>query len=232
MRPKSALFYINDMSDLMEEVNAKIETCLNANGEISGLQSIMHEFALEAVGIMFIGTKLGVLKGTEEGKQMITSVGRFFKHALDINATPRAVLKYSTAWKECSADLRTITEICKKNIATAIERHKTDGSLAGTVIEKLIKKCGVDSDIPVVMAIDALFAGIETTGNQGVFLLYHLAANPAKQEKLSEEILKIIGKDGKMTEESLSEMRYLKACQMESQRLVNVVPMNARQTKV
>ena len=31
----------------------------------------MNEFALESVGVMFIGTKFGVLKGSEDGQKMI-----------------------------------------------------------------------------------------------------------------------------------------------------------------
>ena len=37
------------------------------------------------------------------------------------------------------------------------------------------------------MALDALVSGIDTTGNSASFLLYHLARNPEKQEKLFKE---------------------------------------------
>ena len=57
---------------------------------------------------------------------------------------------------------------------------------------KMISRCGPGSEIPVVMANDALFAGIETTGNTAGLLIYHLATNPEKQENLYQEILKVI----------------------------------------
>ena len=41
-----------------------------------------------------------------------------------------------------------------------------------SVLTKLVEKCGKDSQIPIVMAMDALFAGIDTTGN-----LYFLREN-------------------------------------------------------
>ena len=63
-------------------------------------------------------------------------------------------------------------------------------------------------------------------------LLYHLAANPEKHEKLSQEIREIIGSGGKMTAETLSQMRYLKACMTESQRIAPVTTGTARKTKV
>jgi hypothetical protein len=32
----------------------------------------------------------------------------------------------------------------------------------------MIRKCGRDSKVPVIMAVDALGAGIDTTGNTGM----------------------------------------------------------------
>jgi len=110
----------------------------------------------------------------------------------------------------------------KEKIDAAVKNHKEDGSLEGTILLKMIERCGPDSDIPVVMANDALLAGIDTTGNTAAFLLYHLATNPDKQEKLYQEILQVIGAQGMMTEEALAEMRYLKACQQESARIAPI----------
>jgi hypothetical protein len=68
------------------------------------------------------------------------------------------------------------------------------------------------------MAMDALMAGIDTTGNQMTFLLYHLAANPRQQEILAKEVLDVVGPTGDITEAALNRMKYLKAFQHESQR--------------
>ena len=156
MRPASALFYIDELSDVMDEVIAKFEERLNAKREISGLQSIMNEFALEAVGIMFIGTKLGVLQGTEEGQRMIKSAQRVFELFIMLLAIPQIILPYTSVWKESVEHSRIMAKIVIKNVSAAIEKDKQDGSLAGTVLEKLIAKCGKDSDVPVIMSMDAL----------------------------------------------------------------------------
>ena len=69
-----------------------------------------------------------------------------------------------------------------------------------------MRKCGKESLVPVIMAMDSLAAGSDTTGveygiisywsksrpigqsfssgNTCAFLLYHLAANPEKQDRL------------------------------------------------
>ena len=81
------------------------------------------------------------------------------------------------------------------------------------------RRCGRDSVIPTVMAIDSLNAGIDTTGTAASFLLYHLATNPDKQEILYQEICQTIGPTGHLTQSDLAKMRYMKAVQMESQRI-------------
>ena len=97
---------------------------------------------------------------------------------------------------------------------------------------KLTKRCGKNSNIPVAMAFDALMGGIDTTGNSAIFLLYHLARNQEKQEKLFKEIFETVGREGNICAKSLSKMKYLKACQKESQRLLPVTAGSSRQTQV
>merc|ERR1711915_381836 len=101
-----------------------------------------------------------------------------------------------------------------------------------SILAKLVRKHGKDSKVPLLMAIDAIGAGIDTTGNQASFLLYHLAKHPEVQEKLYDEVQACIAKDGSLTADSLMKMRYLKACQQESQRLLPVTSGVTRETQV
>ena len=52
-------------------------------------------------------------------------------------------------------------DICEKHINKAIGELSDDSE---TVIAKMVATCGKDSKIPLVMGIDSLFAGIDTTG--------------------------------------------------------------------
>jgi hypothetical protein len=45
---------------------------------------------------------------------------------------------------------------------------------------------------------------------QGAFLLYHLATNTDKQEKLYQELREVLGPEGKITEASYPKLKYLK----------------------
>ena len=53
--------------------------------------------------------------------------------------------------------------------------------------------------------------------------MYHLATNPDKQEILYREICDVIGPQGSLTESSLAKMKYMKAVQMESQRILPAI---------
>lgn len=63
------------------------------------------------------------------------------------------------------------------------------------------------------------------SGHTIAFLLYCLSSNPEAQEKLRAEISQF---DYDLTEESISKMRYLRACLKESQRLFPLVSMFVR----
>ena len=52
-------------------------------------------------------------------------------------------------------------DICEKHINKAIGALSEDSE---TVIAKMVATCGKNSKIPLVMGIDSLFAGIDTTG--------------------------------------------------------------------
>lgn len=67
--------------------------------------------------------------------------------------------------------------------------------------------------------MDMMMAGIDTTSNSTAIALYYLAKHPEAQEKVFDEVLKLLPKrDSNLPENYLNEIPYLKACVKESQR--------------
>ena len=75
------------------------------------------------------------------------------------------------------------------------------------------------------LSVLSIYSEVLATGNTLGFLVYHLATNPEKQEKLRKEC-QSVGK--KLNVKSLNELRYLKACIQETNRLTPTNAMFAR----
>ena len=87
-----------------------------------------------------------------------------------------------------------------------------------SILEELLIR-GMTLKEATVMVMDLLLAGIDTTTHTTSFLLYNLAKNPDKQEKMRREVLSVVGPKGSpLTPGALNELHYLKACIKESLR--------------
>jgi len=87
----------------------------------------------------------------------------------------------------------------------------------------------IDKHVAVVMAMDMIFAGVDTTSTAVINCLYHMGLNPDKQSKLRDEIKKILPNvDSKLTSDSLHSMPYLRACMKEAFRLTPLTNGNFR----
>ena len=164
--------------------------------------------------------RLGSLKGTGDGKRLIENQCKTNELTMTLLFTPTFIAPYLPISKKFIEYQGESFDICKKNVDEAIAKVKDSDD---SVIAKIVRKCGKDSSIPKIMGNDALQAGIDTTGSTAAFLLYHLAANNDKQERLFQEISDTIGPEGTVTEAALNKMKYMKACQTESQRILPAV---------
>lgn len=103
---------------------------------------------------------------------------------------------------------------------------KKSGSTEESVLQKLLQ---VDRKYAILMVFDMIIAGIDTTASSSQIFLYHLGQNQDKQAKLTEEIFKMVPNiDSPLTEETLNNMPYFKACLKESMRLQPLVPGHVR----
>ena len=168
------------------------------------------QFGLDAVGVIFLGSDIGSLKGSEEGKALIEDTTLMLSYAADIMHMPKWALDYHPNFKKMS----NLIEINYKRVESIMDREiKNALKDENTILSKLVKSSGGDLGITTLFAIDAIQAGMDTTGISVVFLLYHLARNQEKQETLYREICDTIGPQGTLTESSLAKEGVRKFCQ-------------------
>lgn len=103
-----------------------------------------------------------------------------------------------------------------------------DGLNEESILQKLLR---IDRRYATLIVFDMIFAGIDTTTATTANFLHRLAVNPEKQDKLIEEVFQLLPEiDSPLTEESLKNAPYFRACLKESMRVQTTVPGLLRTT--
>lgn len=232
MRVSSAMLYIKSIQDIGEELADKISKTKDAAGKLDPM-ICLQEYALESIGCIFLEARLGTLQGHPDGQELIRHVDILFRNSTPLYLFPFWLARQLPFYTRMLTSFKAMNIMCHKFIKRAISTMDLDTvDKDSGVLAKIVKNCGKDSLIPAIMATDALGAGIDTTGNTGLFLLYHLASNPECQEKLHQELTTVLGPAGDITEAGMAQLKYLKACQKESQRMMPVLFGTGRRTQV
>ena len=227
MRPKSAMFYIKDVEEISQQFVDLLAANTDTEDEVEDLIKHVYCWSLESIAAIFLDTRLGSLEPAlsehSETRRFIAAVNVFLGPDMNDMILGLPIWKYvsTPGFRRWDRSMVTIFDITKKYVDRAVEKYKQEAGKEDnelSVLQKMIRRCGQESQIPLVMAQDAITAGVDTTGTTATFLLLDLARNPRQQEELYQEIRTVV-KDGNITESTLNQMKYLKACLHESQRL-------------
>ena len=237
LRPKSTLRYTPDLEDVVDEfIQKKILAQRNSDFQVGpDFLDDMYKWALESVTVLALNARLGCLEPNvpEDSDQMkiIRAVSDIFKTSsiLD-NGMQLWRFLPSPKLNQFKNGYDVFRDLCYKYISAALNDIKIKNSNEGdpTLLELLFDR-GCDENTAVVMAIDMIFAGIDTSSHTSAFLMYQLAKNPQVQEKLHSEIkTELPNKDSKLDLKALERMPYLKACLKEVFRTNPPTTANAR----
>ncbi len=233
MRPKSALYYLDDLQDVADDFVQHVRRKTNPETRINegDLLKDLHMWGFESVSLAALDTRMGLLKANpdEEAQRLIKCSALIIENFPDLifrsplwNLLPNmwhSTFRLCEEQFQLAIDLMTAKlRVIEDKIRSKTEMTKEDETevVDFPVLQKLIMK-HPDSPIPTVMALDMVFAGIDTTGNSAGFLLHNLATNPDKQELLREE-MNSFGNESPLTPQDVGKMKYFRACFKESQR--------------
>ncbi|KAG7196814.1 hypothetical protein KM043_016927 [Ampulex compressa] len=227
MQPQCVRPHVSQIENIADEFINNIRTLRNPR-TMEMPESFNNEvlkWALESMFSIAMNSRLGCLKPNlsedSEPQTMINCVHDMFELMYQLEILPSMWKIYNTPnLKKFFRIMDKLNEITVKYVNLAkvkIGKEPTKHLKDKSVLEKLVE---IDELTGHVMAIDMLTAGIDTTGNSSLALLYYLACNQDKQEKLREEILKVMPNGSSpITLDILNKMSYLRACIKESLRL-------------
>ncbi|CAD7090139.1 unnamed protein product [Hermetia illucens] len=236
MQPKTTKLYIPIIDQVASDFLGRIRFLRNptTNQLPENFEDELNKWTLESIGVIALDTRLGLIsnKANEKAMEFIENLKLVFELAFDLEfnisiwrivATPK--------YKKLMKVLDSLADSAREYIEEAagkLKKRKTESTKdhEESVLEKLLK---IDPIIAQVMAIDMIFAGVDTTSSAFTGALYLLAKNPDKQEILRNEIRAVLPeKDSSFTIEKMTRLPYLRACIKESQRIFPTLNGNVR----
>ena len=99
MRPKSALYYIEDLEKIALDVTELIEKESDSSGSLDVIK-MCQKYSLEAVAFVFLGSRLGALAGTGDGQRLIEIADSTGELQQTLFFMPTSVLPYLPGFKK------------------------------------------------------------------------------------------------------------------------------------
>ncbi|KAG5671495.1 hypothetical protein PVAND_001689 [Polypedilum vanderplanki] len=234
MQPKTVKFYTQQIDEIAKELVEIMRNIKNDKNEMPGnFSDYLNRWSLESIATIAVEKRLNVLSGKtddENSKKLIKVIRQFFEQGPEFEGKPSIWKYYETKdFKNLIEVYDTMTSIVFNYVNEAIKRFETEEVKEGqeeSILRKLLK---VNKNVAFITASDLLIAGVDTTASGVTFILYLLAKNPEKQEKLRSEILKILPeKNSQIDSEKMKNLPYLRAVIKESFRMLPVAGGNAR----
>ncbi|XP_017091165.2 probable cytochrome P450 12a5, mitochondrial [Drosophila bipectinata] len=239
MQPKTVRLYYKKMSQVNQQFIQRIKDIRDPTTQEvpENFLETINRWTLESVSVVALDKQLGLLKDSEkdnEALELFKNLDEFFQLTTELEMKPSLWRYFKTPklqrLMKALDGLRDITLTYVEEAIQRLEREAKEGVVKPeseqSVLEKLLK---VDKKVATIMAMDMLVAGVDTTSSTFTALLLCLAKNPEKQEKLREEVMKVLpNKDTEFTEASMKNVPYLRACIKESQRIYPLTVGNAR----
>lgn len=240
MQPRNTKVYVQPIDDVAGEFVDRIKTLRDSKMEVpKNFINELNKWSLESIATVALDTRLGCLKGNLDPKSdaqiLINSIHDMFDQVFNLDLRPSPYKYVSTpTWRRYVKTLNTITDITSRQIHEKLETLKDKENdpdyQPNSVLESLYFK-RKNPKLAVVMAMDMLIAGVDTTSHTAAAALYYLSKNHDKQEKLFEELKRFLPeKNSPITADILNELKYMKACIKESMRLSPIASGNQRRT--
>lgn len=225
----AAAQYTVPVAEVADDFVNRLRKIINKNEETpDDFLNEIHKWSLESLSLIALDTRLGCFEACEgsESQHLIDAVNTFFLCVgeLELRAPWWRVFP-TKMFKRYVAALDTILSVTLSHVEKALEECTSSGS-SKSILQDLVSAAG--PRVAAVAALDLFLVGIDTTSNAVASILYQLALRPNVQERLNEEINKVL-KGRSLMPGDINQMPYLRACVKEVLRMYPVVIGNGRQ---
>ncbi|KAJ8675424.1 hypothetical protein QAD02_011210 [Eretmocerus hayati] len=234
LQPRTARMYIGAIDEASQAFLGRIERIKDEFDEVPGnFLSEIHKWSLESIARVALDVRLGCLDeehAPAETQELIDAVLTFFKNVgvLELKI-PFWKLFSTPTWRKYINALDVILRTTSKYSKEALERAKLSNKEKEelSLLERVLQIEG-NTQLATILAFDLFLVGIDTTSNSVASVLYQMAQHPEKQEILYDEIKNVLPSNGKVDSSHVDQLKYLKACVRETQRMYPVVIGNGR----
>ncbi|XP_035690421.1 probable cytochrome P450 49a1 [Branchiostoma floridae] len=243
MRPKTVGAYASLQDDVTRDLVDVIRALIGkegSGGQVQNFTNFVYRWALEAISVVVLDKRLGCLTLDDlvpgsDAKLMIDGVNDFFNAAvkLEMSGAGRLYKYISTpTWRKFANAIDqwhgVAAKLLKEKLAKSAAEEGKPAESDTDFLQSLLSRSDVTFEEAMLMAVDLMAAGIDTTGNTLMFNLFCLAKNPEAQEKLYREIQEVVPAEQPIDDKVLNRMHYLRAVVKETFRLCPTVGNNIR----
>ncbi|XP_014245081.1 probable cytochrome P450 301a1, mitochondrial isoform X2 [Cimex lectularius] len=195
----------------------------------------IHKWSLECIGHVALDVRLGCLDPNlpqNSEPQKIIDCAKFALRNVAILELKFPYWRYfpSTLWNRYISNMDYFREVCMKYINKSLSnlKSKSADSHDLSLLERILVN-EKNPKIACILALDLILVGIDTISMAVCSMLYQLATRPEVQEKMHEELVRVLPDPKiKITSQHLDQMYYLKGFIREVLRMYSTVIGNGR----
>jgi len=240
LKAKSFNKYIPLVDQVSSEFVERIRLIRPENNEMNDdfLQEL-YRWSLESVWLLALDSRLGCfdanLSEDSEAMKVIVATALVFNHLGELTVSLPLWKYYETpVLRQLHEALDFLVGTTMKYIRGAVESLEKRDEVPDefmSILEDILSR-GLSLKETMTVIMDLMLGGIDTTAHSVAYMWYLLARNPEQQEKLREEVLRVVGPaNSPVTEKALNRMPFLKGCFKETLRVMPVSISNARITE-
>ncbi|CAH3104924.1 unnamed protein product [Porites lobata] len=232
LRPKDVRDNMDNFTAVTRDALEHMVSIRGIDMEIPDLDKELAKWATESVGTMAFDVRVGLyddppnkdtvkmVQATLDAFALMGKLGRGWENLCYMFFTTPTYRKFCEATDTSFAMSQKIVDnkVAELN-KMAEEGGRFDDNQSVSLLTYLLMKGELTPEEINMNSIGMFRAGVDTTSNAMLWLLYDLANNPKVQERVYEEVLSLIGPHGDFNSENFAKLQYIKACVKESMRL-------------